>query len=116
MQANFGTPQENRLIGPLDELQRLEASGRGSSPEAEALRGEIRQKAAGPNPGGGPTVEGWEVIDLDGDGNGIVDARDLARARQRGGSPRPPYGRKLPNTADIGAIRPQCAVGVGKLV
>lgn len=81
MQANFGTPQENDLIDPLERLEALEEVGQGESEQADALRAEIAQRAAASNPSQSAAIEGWEIVDLDVDGNGVVNTADLEQAR-----------------------------------
>lgn len=66
MQANFGTPQENGLIGPQ--------AGDGTLDPAE--REVLEQAIADAKPGNGP-ASGWETVDLDVNGDGVVDKEDL---------------------------------------
>lgn len=77
LQARYGTPQENGLA---DLQRRIDALAALSTPNAAELadlarlRAELAARAAAVKPG---PVEGWELVDLDANGDGRVDADDL---------------------------------------
>ena len=74
LQANFGTPYENQIAALQDELAEAEAVG--DEAEIERLEGELADAIANAKPGMGPN-DSWATADLDVNGDGVVDARDL---------------------------------------
>jgi hypothetical protein len=82
LQANFGTPYENgiaALQGELDHArQQLEGDPDNAELRAEVsrLEGELQAAVAAAKPGWGPD-DGWATVDLDVNGDGVVDGRDL---------------------------------------
>jgi hypothetical protein len=82
LQANFGTPYENGIAALQGELDHAREQLR-SDPHNPELRAEVRRletelqaAIAAAKPGWGPD-DGWATVDLDVNGDGVVDARDL---------------------------------------
>jgi hypothetical protein len=82
LQANFGTPYENGIAALQGELDAAREQLR-TDPHNPELRAEVRRletelqaAVAAAKPGWGPD-DGWATVDLDVNGDGVVDARDL---------------------------------------
>lgn len=82
LQANFGTPYENGIA----DLEAQLADARAAGNEAEVARLEAKLEAAivAGKPGLGPDSS-WATADLDVNGDGVVDQRDLDALGQQEG-------------------------------
>lgn len=79
LQASYGTPQENGLFELQSRIADLEARSALSADqraELAALRAEFEDRREAVKPGPGPT-DGWELVNLDANGDGRVDRADL---------------------------------------
>ncbi|TSD84955.1 hypothetical protein FFK22_029820 [Mycobacterium sp. KBS0706] len=81
MQANFGTPQETGIRALQERIAELKADPFADPDKIDALEAELADRIVEVKPGTGPTGD-WETTNLDVDGNGVVDDRDLALARE----------------------------------
>ena len=81
MQANFGTPQETGIRALQERIATLEADPTTDPAVIDALKAELADRIAAVKPGTGPTGS-WEAVNLDVDGNGVVDDHDLTLARE----------------------------------
>jgi hypothetical protein len=90
LQGVFGTPQEHGLIELQEEIDaRYELLGETDDPEEQErlqaeiddLEAELATRAAAVKPGQGPD-DGWESVDLDVNGDGVVDEQDLLALQQ----------------------------------
>jgi hypothetical protein len=81
MQANFGTPQETGIRALQERIADLKADPLADPHLIDALEAELADKIQHVKPGAGPTGD-WETANLDVDGNGVVDDRDLDLARR----------------------------------
>lgn len=79
LQANFGTPQENNIAALQAEL--AEATAAGNQAEVERLEAELAETIENAKPGKGPD-DSWATADLDVNGDGVVDKRDLEALEQ----------------------------------
>ena len=79
LQANFGTPQENRIAALQAELATAEAAGDRAA--VERLEAELAAAIANAKPGDGPD-DSWATADLDVNDDGVVDGRDLEALEQ----------------------------------
>jgi hypothetical protein len=80
LQANFGTPFENGLASLQAELEAAWAAVESDPAAAErvlTLEAELAVLIERAKPGRGPN-EGWATVDLDVNGDGLVDPADLA--------------------------------------
>ena len=94
LQGVFGTPQENGLLDLGAELEAARAA-LADAPEDAALQAEVDRleqelaaRTASVKPGEGPK-DGWELVDLDVNGDGVVDRQDLEAARASTGEDPP---------------------------
>jgi hypothetical protein len=74
LQANFGTPQENRISELQADLEAARAAG--DQAEVERLESALAEAIARAKPGNGPD-DSWATADLDVNDDGVVDRRDL---------------------------------------
>ncbi|WP_342235760.1 hypothetical protein [Inquilinus sp. OTU3971] len=81
MQANFGTPQETGIRDLQERIADLKADPTTDPALIDALEAELADRIQQVKPGTGPTGD-WETTNLDVDGNGLVDDRDLTLARE----------------------------------
>ena len=79
LQANFGTPQENGIAALETELAAARAGG--NQAEVERLEAELAETIENAKPGKGPD-DSWATADLDVNGDGVVDKRDLEALEQ----------------------------------
>ena len=79
LQANFGTPQENRITALQAELAQARAAG--DQAEVARLESALAEAIAKAKPGNGPD-DSWATADLDVNEDGVVDRRDLEALEQ----------------------------------
>jgi hypothetical protein len=79
LQANFGTPQENRITALQAELAQARAAG--DQAAVARLESALAEAIAKAKPGNGPD-DSWATADLDVNEDGVVDRRDLEALEQ----------------------------------